>query len=239
MRDQQKVLPYFRPVSSKPMLFLNLIFGLFCVLFALFFGAGLIFLSTNSLEETGLDEIGTAVLFFVFFVVVLAIIVLLIYSRKKMYTTTIIDEKGIRYLNKFNNRVVKELIWSSFATREKLVHYFEPPKYDITSMRPSKSFFDQFYWPVLIENKVIAHNDAFTGRHFFAMFYANRPELIRTFLLGLAHYRPDLTIDPFIFTNYYINRNSYIINYREQRRIEILAGLFCIVLFVVLYFLIF
>ncbi|WP_343589957.1 hypothetical protein [Flavobacterium sp.] len=54
--QQKKILPPFRPVSSKPMLFLNAVFGLFWVFCALFFLGGIVFLSINSREETGLDE---------------------------------------------------------------------------------------------------------------------------------------------------------------------------------------
>jgi len=236
MQSQQKSLPPFRPVSSKPWLFLNFILGLFWVSFTLFFVGGIVFLATNSLEETGLDQTGTAFLFFVFIVVVLGIILLLIYSGKRMSTTTIIDEKGIRYLNKFNNTIVKDLPWSSFQKRENLKHYFEPPKYDVTSTRPSKSFFDQFYWPVLADNKVIAHNDAFTGKHFFVMLYANRPELIKTFLLGVKHYRPDITIDPAIFTNNYIDPESFVINHGLRRRLEIIGTLLFILIMVIVYY---
>ncbi|MFH6991489.1 hypothetical protein [Flavobacterium sp. FlaQc-48] len=236
MQNQQKSIPPFRPISSKPMLLPNLILGLFWVSFALFFVGGIVFLATNSLEENGLDEIATGVLFFVFITVVLGIILLLMYSRKKMSTTTIIDEKGIRYLNTFKNRIVKDLPWSSFEKREKLEHYFEPPKYDITSTRPSKSFFEQFYWPVLVDNKVIAHNDAFTGKHFFVMLYANRPELIRTFLLGVKHYRPDITIDPIIFANNYIDPESFVINHGLRRRLEIIGTLLFILILVIVYY---
>ncbi len=69
------------------MVILNFIFGLFWMVFALFFMGGIIFLATNSPEETGLDEIGTPVLFFVF-IIVLGIALLLIYSREKMSTST-------------------------------------------------------------------------------------------------------------------------------------------------------
>jgi hypothetical protein len=52
----QESLPPFRSISSKPMLFLNLILGSFWVFLTLFFLTGLIFLLTSSLNETGLDE---------------------------------------------------------------------------------------------------------------------------------------------------------------------------------------
>ena len=236
MLSQQKSIPPFIAVSSKPILLLNFIFGLFWVCFVLFFVAGIVFLLFSPQEEIGLDVIVSVFLFLIFFIGLGGIALLLIYSRKKMSTTTIIDEKGIRYFNKFNKRVVKDLQWSSFAKREKLAHVFETPKYDVTSIRPMKSFYDQFYWSVLIVNTVTVHNDAFLGKHFLAMFYANRLELIRAFLLGVAHYRPDITVDPIIFSNHYIDPENYNIDYRQQQRIRILSAVFCILILGLIYY---
>ncbi|OMQ09180.1 hypothetical protein [[Flexibacter] sp. ATCC 35103] len=236
MQNQQKSIPPFKAVSSKPILWLNFVFGLFWVCFVLFFVAGIVFLLFSSHEEIGLDVIAYVFLFLIFFIALAGIVVLLIYSRKKIYTTTVIDEKGIRYLNKFNNKIVKELPWNSFAKREKLEYVFEVPKFDVSSQMPMKSLFDQFYWPVLIDNKVTVHNDAFLGRHFFVMFYVNRLELIRTFLLGVAHYRPDITVDPIIFTNHYINPENYSIDYRQQKRVRIMSAVFCIVVLGLIYY---
>lgn len=238
MQTQQNSIPPFRAVSSKPMLLLNFIFGLFWMCFVLFFVAGIVFLLLSSQEEIGLDVIASIFLFLIFFIALVGVALLLIYSRKKMFTTTIIDEMGIRYLNKFNNRVVKEIPWSSFTKREKLEYVFKSPKYDVTSITPIKSFYDQFYWPVLIDNKITVHNDAFLGRHFFVMFYTNRLELIRTFLLGVAHYKPDITVDPVIFSNHYIDPENYNIDYRQQKRVRILSTVFCILVLGLIYYLV-
>jgi hypothetical protein len=70
----------------------------------------------SSPEDLGLNVIATVSLFFIFLIALSGIVALLIYSRKKMSTTTIIDERGIRYLNTFNKRVIKDLPWSSFVS---------------------------------------------------------------------------------------------------------------------------
>jgi hypothetical protein len=236
MQNQQKSLPYFKSIDSKPMVFLNFIFGLFWVFFVLVFLGGMFFILTSSSKETGFDEIATIAFFFIMLFGIVSIVVFVMYSRKKIFTTTIIDEKGIRYINKFNGLIVKDLPWSSFTKRERLGHVFESPKCDVVASTPMKSLFDQFYWPILVDNKVEIHSDAFTGKHYFMMFYSNRTELIKTFLLGLAHYRPDITIDPTIFVNHFIDPETYIVNYRERKRIQIITGLFCVLILVVLYF---
>ncbi|MFH7019166.1 hypothetical protein [Flavobacterium sp. FlaQc-47] len=236
MQNQQKSLPYFKSIESKPMVFLNCIFGLFWIFFVLVFIGGIVFILTSSSEETGFDEIAAVAFFLIMLAGISAIVAFVMYSRKKMFTTTIIDEKGIRYVNKFNNKVVKDLPWSSFAKREKLAHVFQSPKFDIVASTPMKSFFDQFYWPVLVNKKAAIHSDAFTGKHFFMMFYANRLELIRAFLLGVAHYRPDITVDPIIFSNHYIDPENYNIDYRQQQRIRILSAVFCILILGLIYY---
>jgi len=236
MQNKHNSIPTFKAVSSKPRLFLNVIFGIFWVFFVLFFLIGLLYVIMSSPQDLGLNVIATVSLFFIFLIALSGIVALLIYSRKKMSTTTIIDERGIRYLNTFNKRVIKDLPWSSFAKREKPEDVFESTKYDVISTTPFKSFYDQFYWPVLIDNKVAIHNDAFLGRHFFVMFYANRLELIRTFLLGVAHYRPDITVDPIVFSNHYIDPKTYNIDYRQRNLIRILAVLFCVLVLGLIYY---
>ena len=129
--------------------------------------------------------------------------------------------------------------FNNTASLEFVSYVLEPPKYDINSNMPLKAVFDQFYWPVLINDKVIVHNDAFLGKHFFAMIYSNRLELIRAFVLGTAHYRPDITIDPAIFVKHYIDRENYVINYRQRRQIQFFGFLFCVLILVILYFVVY
>ncbi|PWB23671.1 hypothetical protein [Flavobacterium sp. HTF] len=238
MQNQQKnLLPPFQSVNSVPMLFFNFIFGLFFVFFALFFMGGMVYLVLNPFEEAGLDEVAGVILFLIFLIAIFGIVVLVIYSRKKMYTTTIIDEKGIRYSNKFNGKIIKELPWSSFAKRELTTLDF--PKYVVSSNTPMKSAFDQFFWPILKDKKVVIHIDAFQGRHFFCLLYSNRTELIRVFLLGLAHYRPDITVDPSVFVKHYINPENYIVEYRKRLITQAIGFVFFIFIIVVIYYFVF
>lgn len=237
--QQKKSLPPFKAVSSTPMVFLNFIFGMFWLFFALFFLAGMIFLLMSSPEEMGLDVIALVTLFFIFLIALSGIVVFVLYSRKKMYTTIVIDEKGIHYFNKFNNKVVKELTWKNFAKKEEFDYAFGSPQYDVNSRTPYKSLFDQFSWPVLVDEKVVIHIDAFLGKHPFAMFYSNRTELIRTFLLGISYNRQDITIDPAIFANHYINPENFSIDFKRRNHIRLFAFLFVLIILVGSYLLVF
>lgn len=237
MQNQiKKSQPSFRPISSKPIVFLDALLGLFGISFLLFFLAGAIYFATHSFEESGLDEIASTAAFLLFLFGFLSFIGLVFYYRKMRYTNIIIDERGIRYLNKFNGNIVKDLPWSCFAKKEKVEYILEPPKYDINSITPYKSVIDQFSWPVLLDNKVVIHTDAFLGKHFFGAFYSNRIELIRAFLLGVVHFRSDLTIDPVIFANHYINPENFEIDYKQRDRTFIFSLLFTIVILAAVYF---
>jgi hypothetical protein len=237
MQNQiKKSLPPFKSITSKPILFLDALLGVFVISFLFFFLAGAIYFATHSYEESGLDEIASAFAFLLFLFGFVSFAGLAFYYRKTRYTTTIIDEKGIRYVNKFNGNIVKDLSWDSFAKKENFEYFFETPKYDINSRTPHKSVIDQFSWPVLLENKVVIHTDTFMGKHFFGAFYSNRTELIRAFLLGVVHFRSDLTIDPAIFAAHYINPENFEINYRQRRQIQFFGFLFCVVILVILYF---
>lgn len=236
MQNQiKKSQPSFRPISSKPIVFLDALLGLFGISFLLFFLAGAIYFATHSFEESGLDEIASTATFLLFLFGFLSFIGLVFYYRKMRYTTTIIDERGIRYVNKFNGNIVKDLPWNSFAKKESF-DFFETPNYDINSRTPYKSVIDQFSWPVLLDNKVKIHTDVFFGRHFFGAFYSNRIELIRAFLLGVVHFRSDLTIDPAIFANHYINPENFEIDYKQRDRTFIFSLLFTIVILAAVYF---
>lgn len=237
MQNQiKKTLPPFRSINSKPILFLDALLGLFVISFLLFFLAGAIYFPTHSFEESRLDEIASTFAFLLFLFGFVSFAGLAFYYRKTRYTTTIIDERGIRFVNKFNGNIVKDLQWNSFAKKESFDFFFEVPKYDINSRTPYKSVVDQFSWLVLVDNKVVIHNDTFMGKHFFGVFYSNRTELIRSFLLGVVHFRSDLTIDPAIFAAHYINPENFEIDYKQRDRILIFGLLFMVLIFAVVYF---
>ncbi|MFZ0599530.1 MAG: hypothetical protein WAM46_21255, partial [Flavobacterium sp.] len=67
----------------------------------------------------------------------------------------------------------------------------------------------KYFWKVAVNEKEYIHTDIFNASYLLSSSYINRKDLIRAFLLGLAHYRPDLTINPWIFIANSIDGKDY------------------------------
>lgn len=72
------------------------------------------------------------------------------------------------------------------------------------------------------------------------MIYSNKLELTRALLLGLAHYRADLKVHPKVFSLYYINPDSFEIDYEKRRKdlnaaAFVTALVFIVVVFIMLF----
>jgi len=180
-------------------------------------------------------SIAGAIVFFIYKVV---------YERRKRYTTTIIDEKGVHYFNRFNNTIVNELLWSQFTERplgkQKGLYI---AKFDIDCLsynsrgaRSEGGSVTKLFWRIIINKKEIIHSEYFTSSHLFGGIYTNRADLIRAFLLGLAHYRPELTINPWIFIANSINNKDYTF-YPKSVFSNLLLVLFYVVLVLFILFL--
>lgn len=232
---EKKSLPEFEAISSAPDAAMNFlfIFLVFCLISIMPITSVVSIVISNNESKDGYLTF-YVVLFTV--VIITVFMVALIYENRRAFTSTIIDEKGIRYYNKFKDVVVKDLPWSSFAKREELSYDPIYPRYDIRALRSYKSGFDQFLWGIMIDKKNTLHKDFFRGGHFFCMFYSNRIELIKTFLLGVAHYRPDLTVDPEIFPEHSIDPETYVIDYKQKSKIAIIGWFLVILTFVIVYF---
>lgn len=237
---EKNTLPHFEPISSAPDSAMNFLFISSMLSTILAVPVMSIFLIFNP-NDKSVD--GYFIFYVILFNVVLiaVVIIVFIYENKRAFTDTIIDEKGIRYYNKFKGVVVKDLPWSSFVKSEKTSYDLIYPKYDIWSRTEGvvnrRSLFEKFFWRILVGKKIILHKDLFRGRHFFCMFYSNRLELIRTFLLGVSYYKSDLTVDPNVFREQYIDPETFVIDYKTKSRVSIIACFFAILIIIVIFFL--
>ncbi|OXA83653.1 hypothetical protein [Flavobacterium hercynium] len=237
MNSQKTNLPPFSPVTSKPSTILNYGLGLLTLL-CLFLLVGMLFMLLCFIP---LDEY----LLFVYCLIFLGIVLQIVYIiRTTKHTTTIIDSRGIHYINKFNDKVENTILWDSFRKisefKREIIEIKKSPdshllNYDIfsTMVGSGRYSHEAFFSFVLVNGNVEMHKEKFSGNHIFSMVYSNRLELARTLLLGLSHFRPDLTIHPGIFAMYYIDSNSFVIEY-EKRRKDINTALFIIGLVVML-----
>lgn len=224
-------LPSFEPIASRPAKLLNFSVGVLLLLPIVF----LFFAVFTFLQE---DNIVAALcLFILLFITVILIAVHSINVWKRIYTTIIIDEKGLRFLNKFNNKVVKEISWKSFVKRKRLATDFEN-LFDITTELPHKGIYACFVFYLLVGKETVRHTEIFHSNHIFCALYSNRLKLIRSFLLGLRHFRSDLFIDPKIFDDHFIDQETFIINYKKRAKLFVLISTLILLLTIFIWFLI-
>jgi len=236
MNNQRTILP-FESVESKPSKALNYGYGIMIVFTAIFVVSILFALPFL----IGFDENVLVISLFLF----LTIVLMALYLRKTMkHTTTIIDNLGIHYVNKFNNKVIKVILWNDFQKVEDFKGEItgvnsssdsDLLKYDVFSkmVGSGKYSHEAFFWFVLASEKVEAHKETFSGNHIFSMIYKNKLELARGLLLGLAHFRPDLKVHPKTFGMYYVNPNNFEIEH-QRRREDINSATFVTVLVIVI-----
>lgn len=213
-------LPPFRTVRSISNTFWDFTTGIFLLALALAGVGVMIYLIAELFTEplmSGKEVLGLIVLEVSIAGAIGFFIYKIVYERRKRYTTTIIDEKGVHYFNRFNDTVVNELLWSQFAERplgkQKGIYI---AKFDIDCLsynsrgtRSDGGSVTKLFWRIIVNEKEIIHSEYFTSSHLFGGIYTNRADLIRAFLLGLAHYRPNLTINPWIFIANSINNKDY------------------------------
>lgn len=247
LSQYKKSLPPFRAVRSISNTYWDFTTGVFFI--ALVFGGAclIIYLIAELFTESSMS--GKEILGLIVLVLLIAgaigfFMYKVVYERRKRYTTTIIDEKGIHYFNRFNNSVVNELLWSQFTERplgkQKGLYI---AKFDVDCLsynsrgaRSEGGSVTKLFWRVIVNEKEIIHSEYFTSSHLFGGIYTNRGDLIRAFLLGLAHHRPDLTINPWIFIANSINKKDYTF-YPKSVFFDVLLVLFYVLLVLFILFL--
>jgi len=236
MINQTTNLPPFESVESKSSKIHNYGYGIMIVFTAIF--VAFILFALPFLVEA--DKNILVISFLMFLVIVLIVL----HVRKTMkHTTTIIDNLGIHYINKFNNKVIKVILWNDFQKVEDFKGEIRGVssssdadllKYDVFSkmVGSGKYSHEAFFWFVLENDKVEVHKEKFSGNHIFSMIYSNKLELVRGLLLGLAHYRPDLKVHSKAFSLYYINPDNFKVDY-EKRREDLNSAAFVMALVVI------
>ena len=236
MINQRINLPPFESVESKSSKIHNYGYGIMIVFTAIF----VVFILFALPFLVGADKSVLVISLLLF----LTIILIVLYVRKTMkHTTTIIDNLGIHYINKFNNKFIEVILWNDFQKVEDFKGEIRGVssssdadllKYDVFSkmVGSGKYTHEAFFWFVLENDKVEVHKETFSGNHIFSMIYSNKLELVRGLLLGLAHFRPDLKVHSKAFSLYYINPDSFEVDY-EKRREDLNSAAFVMVLVVI------
>lgn len=242
-------LPPFRTVRSVSNTFWDFTSGVFVLALALAGVCLIVYLITELCTEPLLSEkevLGLIVLVLSIAGAIGFFIYKVVYKRGKRYTTTIIDEKGVHYFNRFNNTIVNELLWSQFTERplgKQKGPYIAKFDIDCLTFNSTGGAYEgggitKLFWRIKVNEKEIIHSEFFTSSHLFSSIYTNRADLIRAFLLGLAHYRPELTINPWIFIANSINIKDYTF-YPKSILINVLMVVFFVLLMLFIAFLLY
>ncbi|SHF47644.1 hypothetical protein [Pedobacter caeni] len=231
-------LPLFKPCESKPNVVANVLFvfilgGLGLVIISMLSYA-VIWLFTPDKEPVILK------ISIVLITVILAglIIFLFVYLQKSYgHTGIIIDETGIIYYYRDKNHIVKQVPWTAFCKNPN--EEAGQPLHDVNDfVLGYKSRVKMLQWWMMKDEKVDVESDSFgAAGHSFHFIYLNRFTLISTFLLGLAHFRPDLSVNPSVFSAFYIHRNEYVFKRKSYMRDALLAFFILAVIALVIYWL--
>lgn len=236
MSSQTKNLPPFNSVTSTPSKIKNYGLGfLMLISFLLVLGVFFFILFFLLFEQN---------MIYICILLILPIILQVIYLRKTMkHTTTIIDNRGIHYVNRFNHKIENTISWNSFEKSNKFKGKItginsssdsDLLRYDVFAkmVGSGKYSHEAFFWFVSANGDIKAHKETFSGNHIFNMLYSNKLELVRSLLLGLSHFRPDLKIHPKAFGMYYINPDTFAVEY-EKRNEDINSALFITALVII------
>lgn len=197
---QEKDLPNFKATRSLPSPFLRWVT---IAALALFTGLSVVMLHGSihlALSEEE-DPIAAGVLILLSLAMVVINVALWRYRR---YSEITIDETGITYRNASADSVYRSFSWQDLQTNP------DPGGCDVERITISgyangaRISSDHFQWWIAKAAGPNPHRETFRGAHTFNFFFSNRHELMAGFLLGLAHFRPDLTVDRRLFTTFHI-----------------------------------
>lgn len=123
--------------------------------------------------------------------------------RYRRYSQIAVDEKGITYRNVGTDTVYREFSWRDLQANP-VAGGYDVERITVSGhVNGSRISSDLFQWWIR-GGKPTRHHENFRGAHPFYYFFSNRHELMAAFLHGVAQFRPDLTVDPRLFTTFHI-----------------------------------
>ncbi len=149
-------------------------------------------------------------------------------NSKKQYTKVLINHTGILFINHYNQTIIAKILWQDIQHRT-----YEKFDIDLTFTRGARSYTVYFLWN-LSEN-----NDSkipqWSPNKFAFMFakFRNKADLLKTLFTGIIIFRPDITINPFIYSFYRLNPISLEIDkvgIKKENKMTFLIVVFSIIL---------
>ncbi|MCT2562121.1 hypothetical protein [Chryseobacterium herbae] len=230
--DKKYGLPPFKACQSKPNIvakgiIISFFIGL-SLLSVIFLGCSITWLLTPDNDETILIKIVIVLMLLV--LTGLPIFLSFYFWKPSGYTGIIVDETGITHYYRDKKHIVKQLPWSIFLKNPD--EESGQAVYDINELSHSSTGKALQWWEVK-DGNTDKQSYSFVGENHF---FLNRFSLVSTFLLGIAHFRPDLNVNPNVFSEFYIDSNEYVFQKKKYIKDIIMGLLILVVIAVIIYF---
>ncbi|RAJ05202.1 hypothetical protein LX64_02356 [Chitinophaga skermanii] len=150
-------------------------------------------------------------------------------SWQKGYTEIRVDKDGLHFNNTRTGKLVQTIKWSDIA------HEPGPYAHDVFIQQRSKSM-PRLAWKM--KGRPAGRNlctNSFLGSSLGSIYYTNRYEVMARFLLGLRHFRPDITVSPAVFSHFSIDHQAYTFDASKHWKQEVLGYAMVVVVIVIIY----
>ncbi|MDQ6528964.1 hypothetical protein [Flavobacterium sp. LHD-85] len=155
----------------------------------------------------------------------------------KEYNKVIIENNGITFLNRYNQTIIAKILWKNIQPREN-----EKFDVDFYFKARNRTFSIYFFWSLKESND--SKIPLWSANKFALMFakFSNKADLFKALLLGITTFRPDITINPFIYSFHKLDPVSLQIDkasIKKENKMMLLIVLFSIVISLIIVFLIY
>lgn len=155
----------------------------------------------------------------------------------KEYDKIIIDNNGITFLNHYNETIIAKILWKNIQPRKN-----EKFDVDFYFKARNRTFSIYFFWSLKESND--SKIPLWSANKFALMFtkFSNKADLLKAFLTGIITFRPDITINPFIYSFHRLNPISLEVDktsIKKENKMIFLIVLFSIITSLMIVFLIY
>jgi len=226
----------FTTVTSQPLVWLNIFFGIAACALALLTVGLMIFAVALLFMEDKTPLWGRFALLCI--TLVMNGVLLYLILKGKRYTTITVDKDGVQFYNQYTKTIVKTLLWRSFSPNPKRTQGSYDINKETTSgmVNGARISSDHFQWWYMQDGSTVRQKETFRGAHPFHVFFANRGEVIAAFMKGLKQYRPDLSIDPLLFFTFFIDANTYEHQRSKQTATSVAAWALVVIVIAIIYY---
>lgn len=153
---------------------------------------------------------------------------------KKKYNKVTIDSNGIIFFNTYNQTIIAKIHWKNIQPRTN-----EKFDIDYSYCIGYRTFSLYFFWN--LKESSDSKIPLWSSKKFAGMFakFTNQADLIKAFLLGISTFRPDITINPEIYSFYKLDpvtfeKDNHIL--KKEKQLKLLVIVCSIIMILLLLF---